>query len=186
MGYTLAHRCNTVFTIGLFLQVSPPPPVGCIISSSSRAPSTAPFSPLTFDFTHLHLLHHSSVVFLLCWPLVHVQVSVGWPRIQYDPILWAKQSHHCTRGTEPDTAGAGLHTQGDQKWAASLAAVRTCCVFTLLSSASVQSFHQRIQEQRSSKIGTDYLGDDPMWSHICFYCEDVKWDVEVHRPRKRG
>lgn len=96
VGYTLAHRCNTVFTIGLFLQVSPPPPFGCIISSSSRAPSTAPFSPLTFDFTHLHLLHHPSVVLLLCWPLVHIQVSVGRPRIQHNPILWAKQSRHCT------------------------------------------------------------------------------------------
>jgi len=136
-GYTLAHRRNTVFTIGLYLQAPPPPPPFGGIISSSPAPSTAPLSPLTFDFTHLHLLHHPSVVLLLCWPLVHIQVSVGRPRIQHNPILWAKHSRHCTCGTEPDTVCAGPHALGDQKRTACLAAVGTHCVITLLSSASV-------------------------------------------------
>lgn len=140
VGYRLAHKSNTAFTVGLFLLVSPLPTFDCIISSSSHAPSTAPFA-LTFDFTHLHLLHHPSVILLLCWPLVHVQVSVGRPRIQHNPILWAKQSRHCTQGTEPDTVCAGPHTWGDQKRTATLG---TCCVITLLSRASVQSFHQRM------------------------------------------
>lgn len=76
VGYILAQWCNTVFPLGIFFQVSPPSPFGCIISSSFYAlpqlsflllPSTLHTStccttPVSFSFSAGH-----SYTYRLVW-----------------------------------------------------------------------------------------------------------------------
>lgn len=65
-------------------------------------------SVLTFHITFEGLTDHSSIVLLLCWPLIHVDSGSGRPGIQHNPILNKKGSERQNRlGLTEDSFPSG-------------------------------------------------------------------------------